>query len=83
MTTKKLIKHQVYWAKFLSKFNFIISSIMDKDNAKIDILIYYFNNYLANNYDDWQQYLLQTIFLSKKLKISFIDVKKTIQFLKK
>ena len=34
MTTKKLTRYQVYWVKFLSKFNFIISYIAGKDNAK-------------------------------------------------
>ena len=70
MTTKKLT------AKILLQFNFIISCTVDKDNAKADTFIRYSNDILANNYNDWQQCLLQTILLSERLEISSIDAKR-------
>ena len=39
MTTKKLIRRQVRWAKFLSEFNFIISYQSGKKNDKADTFI--------------------------------------------
>ena len=40
------------------------------------------NDSPVNNYDDWQQQLLQTILLPERLEISFINAKKDIQLLK-
>lgn len=54
MTIKKLTRHQAYQAKFLSRFNFIISYTTCKYNVIVDIFIRWFNNSLANNYNDWQ-----------------------------
>lgn len=77
MTTKKLTRRQICWSKFLSRFNFIIYYTIEKNNAKTDILIYWPNNSHANNYNDWQKFLLKTIFLLEKWEISFIDIVKS------
>lgn len=39
ITTKKLIRHQVYLAKVLLGFNFIIFYTISKDNTKANALI--------------------------------------------
>lgn len=52
MTKKKLNKRQAYWAEFLSKFNFIISYIAGKKNAKVDVLTQYLNNNSVNDYNN-------------------------------
>lgn len=54
MTKKKLNRRQAYWAEFLSKFNFIISYIAGKKNAKVDVLTQYLNNNSVNDYNNWQ-----------------------------
>lgn len=41
MTTKKLIKYQIYQAKFLLNFNFVIFYIPDKKNPKKNFLTYW------------------------------------------
>ena len=38
MTSKKITRYQACWTKFLSKFNFIISYILDKKNQRVDLL---------------------------------------------
>lgn len=48
MTKKKLTIYQAYWEKFLWGFSFIIFYIADKNNTKLNILIYYSYNNLAN-----------------------------------
>ena len=52
MTTKKLTRHQTCWAKFLSRFNFIISYTVSKNNAKADILTWCSNDSPVNSYND-------------------------------
>lgn len=58
ITTKKLTRPQACWAKFLSKFNFVIFYIPNKENQKADLLTRRKNNFLFNNNNDYQQYLL-------------------------
>lgn len=48
---------------------------MDKKNQKLDSLIRQSNNHLLDNNDDCQQYLLQIIFLVKRIKTILIDTK--------
>ncbi len=77
MTTKNLSKRQICWAEFLSGFNFIISYIPGRENRKADSLTCWLNNCPADDHNDWQQYLLQTICLHERLEISFIDLDKS------
>ena len=58
MTIKKLLKQQVCCVKFLLELNLVIIYILRKKNRKTNSLIYYSNNCLVDNYDDWQQLLL-------------------------
>ena len=58
MTTKKLTKYQACWAKFLSRFNFIISYTPGKKNQKVDSLIRRPNNLFSDDNNDQQQHLL-------------------------
>ena len=51
MTTKKLIPRQMRWAKFLSKFNFVISYQSGKKNDKADALTRKPNERLTDNED--------------------------------
>lgn len=48
---------------------------MGRENRKVNLFIYCLNDWLADNKDNWEQQLLQTIFLPKKLEISYIDIK--------
>ena len=52
MTTKKLSKRQVCWAKFLSRFNFIIFYTPDRENRKADSFTRPPNDWLADDQDD-------------------------------
>lgn len=52
ITTKKLTRHQACWAKFLSKFNFIINYIADKNNIKANAFTYCPNNSRIYDYND-------------------------------
>lgn len=52
MTTKKLLRWQVYWAKFLSRFNFVIFYILSKENIKINSLTRQPNDCLIDDKDD-------------------------------
>ena len=54
MITKKLIRHQAYWAEFLSGFNFVISYTSDKENQKADSLTLHPNDLLSDDNYDWQ-----------------------------
>ena len=54
MTTNKLSRRQVYWEEFLSRFNFDIFYILAKKNKKIDSFIYWPNDWLVYDPDDWQ-----------------------------
>ena len=83
MTIKKLSKRQIYWVKFLSRFNFVISNIWSRKNGKADSLTGCPKNWLVDDYDNQQQHLLQTIFLLEKLKMSFIDPQKSKTTFKK
>lgn len=76
MTGKKLLRWWVCWVEFLSRFNFVIFYTLDRKNKKVDLFIHCPKNCIADDYYDQQQYLLQTILLSKRLEISFIDPKK-------
>ena len=40
MITKKLLRRQAHWAKFLSGFNFILFYTPDRENRKAKSLIY-------------------------------------------
>ncbi len=73
MTTKKLSRRQARWAEFLSGFNFVISYTPGRENEKADSLTRRPNNYLADDYNDRQQHLLQTILSLERLEISSID----------
>ena len=77
MTTKKLSKRQAYWAEFLSGFNFVISYIPGRENGKADSLTCRPNDCPADDHDDRQQHLLQTILPPKRLEISSIDPDKS------
>ncbi len=72
LKSKKLIRGQACWAKFLSGFNFLISYMPDKENLKADSLTRRLNNLPSDNNNDCQQYLLQTILLAKRLEIILI-----------
>ena len=74
MTTKKITRRQAHWAEFQSRFNFVISYILGKDNAKIDTLIRQPNDSLSDDYDDCQQHLLPILILPKRLDISSMEV---------
>lgn len=73
MATKKLIRRQACWVKFLLGFNFVISYTSGKENQKSDSLTCRPNYLPIDDTNDHQQYLLQTIFLVKKLEISSIE----------
>ena len=77
MTTKKLSRRQACWAEFLSGFNFVISYTPGRENRKADSLTCRPNKCLADDYNDQQQYLLQTILPPKRLEISSIDPDKS------
>ena len=83
ITTKKPTRCQACWAKFLSGFNFVISYTSGKKNQKTYSLTYHLNNLLLNNNIDWQQYLLQTFLLTKRLEIVSIEEKKNIIIIEK
>ncbi len=69
--------------EFLSTFNFVISYTPDRKYRKADSLTRWLNDCLADYHNDWQQHLLQTIFLPKRLEISSIDLDKSETSLKK
>ena len=56
--TKKLIRYQAHWVKFLLRFYFVIFYILDKKNQKPDLLNQYQNDLLFNNDNNCQQDLL-------------------------
>ena len=58
MTTKKLTPRQVKWAKFLSKFNFVISYQSGKKNNKANALTRKPNKRPTEDKDkQWQHYM--------------------------
>ena len=57
----------------MSRFNFVISYTPGRENRKTDSLTRRPNDCPADNHDDQQQHLLQTIFPPKRLEISSID----------
>lgn len=73
MARKKLTKCQIHQAKFLSGFNFNIFYIPDKENQKPDLPTYCPNNLLSDDNNNCKQYLLQTIFYSKRQEIILIQ----------
>ena len=77
MTTKKLSRRQACWAEFLSGFNFVISYIPGRENGKADSLTRRPNDCPADDHDDRQQHLLQTILPPERLEISSIDPDKS------
>ena len=83
VTTKKLLKRQACWAKFLSRFNFVISYTPDRENRKANSLTYWSSDCPADDQDDRQQYLLQIIFLPERLEINTIDPDKSKTISKK
>ena len=74
MTTKKLSRRQAHWAEFLSGFNFVISYTPGRENGKADSLTRRPNDCPADDRDDRQQHLLQTILPPERLEISSIDL---------
>ena len=54
ITIKKLTKRQVYWAKFLSGFNFVIFYTSSRKNQKADLLTRGLNNLPLIENDDCQ-----------------------------
>lgn len=76
MTTQNLIKQQTCWTEFLSRFNFVIFYTPNRENRKADSITHQSDDCSANNQDNLQQHLLQTIFLLEKLKISTINLDK-------
>lgn len=60
--------------EFLSGLNFVIFYTSDQENRKTDSFTCWPNDCPADNYDDQQQHLLQTILSSEKLEISSIDL---------
>ena len=77
MTTKKLSRRQARWAEFLSGFNFVISYTPGRENGKADSLTRRPNDCPADDQDDRQQHLLQTILPPERLEISTIDPDKS------
>ena len=77
ITTKKLSRRQACWAEFLSGFNFVISYIPGRENGKADSLTRRPNDCPADDHDDRQQHLLQTILPPERLEISSIDPDKS------
>ena len=61
----------------MSRFNFVISYTPGRENEKADSLICRPNDCPADDHNDQQQHLLQTILLPKKLEISSIDPDKS------
>lgn len=58
ITPKKLTRHQSCCEELLSRFNFIISHTVGKDNVKADVFTHHLNNNLVNNNNNQQQDLL-------------------------
>lgn len=53
ITIKKLVRNLISWAEFLSNFNLIISYIIRKKIKKINLLIFFLNNWFSiHNYND-------------------------------
>ena len=52
MTTKKLLREQVDWAKFLSEFNFVVFYTPSRENKKAGSLTRQLNDYPANDQND-------------------------------
>ena len=77
ITTKKLSRRQACWAKFLLGFNFVISYTPGRENRKADSLTRRPNDCPADDHDDRQQHLLQTILPPERLEISSIDPDKS------
>ncbi len=76
MTMIKLTRRQPCWAKFLSRFDLVISYTLDKENHKADSLtIRRPNDFLSDDNNNCQQHLLQIILLAKKLEIILIKKK--------
>ena len=67
MTTKLLNCRQARWAKFLSKFNFLISYKPGKKSGKPDILTKKPHNIPQGVDDTCQQYQLQTLLTQDQL----------------
>lgn len=73
ITTKKLTRRQVHQVEFLLGFNFVIFYPPSRKNQKADSLIRRPNKFLSDDHDNCKQYLLQTIFPTKKPKIISIE----------
>ena len=52
MTTKKPTRRQAHWAKFLFRFNFVISYTLDKDNTKTNALTRQLNDSFLDDYNN-------------------------------
>lgn len=52
------MRRQAHLAECLSRFNFIISYIPDKENQKADLLTQRPNDLPSDNNEDFQQHLL-------------------------
>ena len=78
MTTKQLIRRQACWAEFLLGFNFVISYTPGKENQKADSLTHRPNDLPSDDNNDWQQQLLQTLLLAKRLEIVSIEGEENI-----
>ena len=61
MTTKKLTLRQARWAKFLSKYNFIISYQSGKKNKKADALTRKPNKRPINENNERLEHCMQTL----------------------
>ncbi len=70
MTTKKLNRRQVKWAKFLTKFDFKIAYQFEKKNDKADALTRRFDNRSIDELNDKQRHMHQILLFSKKNRFS-------------
>ena len=68
MTTKKLTLRQARWAKFLSKYNFIISYQSGKKNKKADALTRKPNKRPISKNNEKLEYCMQTLLLPEHFK---------------
>ena len=77
MTTKKLSIWQARWAEFLLGFNFVIFYTLSREDRKANSITRWPNDCPADDHDNRQQHLWQTIFLPERLEISSIDPDKS------
>ena len=77
MNTKKLTPRQVRWAKFLSKFNFVISYQSGKKNDKADVFTRKSNKQPTNDKDEQRKHsvcmLLPPNRIDYKAELQLID----------